>query len=136
MAAKHVNLRWTGHGNRFEGGALGGPAIRLDGDSETAPSPMDALLLSVAGCMGIDILMILQKSRVEVTDLELEVEAGRAPEPPRRFTALRMVVRLAGPTEQDDGRIQRAIELSRDRYCSVMHTLNPDIDVQIDVERR
>lgn len=136
MADRHVTLRWGGEGNRFEGGTPGGPTARLDGDAETAPSPMEGLLLSVAGCMAIDILMILQKSRVQVDDLEVDIEGDRAPEPPRRFTDLRLVVRIDGPSEADDDRIQRAVDLSRDRYCSVLHTLRPDLDVRIDVERR
>lgn len=136
MADRELTLRWSGEGLQFEGGLPGQPRLRLDGDAEVAPSPMDGLLLSVAGCMGIDILMILQKSRVQVDDLEIRIGGDRAPTPPRRFTSLHLELRLAGPTAADDERIQRAIELSRDRYCSVLHSLRPDLDVRIDVERR
>lgn len=136
MADKSVVLRWTGEGDRFEGNAPGGPISALDGSGVAAPSPMDGLLLSLAGCMGIDILMILQKGRVVVDDLEIAVEGDRAEEPPRRFTSLLMTVRVTGPSEADEGKIQRAVDLSRDRYCSVFHTLRTDLDVRIDVERR
>lgn len=136
MADKSVVLRWTGEGDRFEGNAPGGPISALDGAGVAAPSPMDGLLLSVAGCMAIDILMILQKGRVVVDDLEIAIEGERAAEPPRRFTSLLLTVRVTGPSEADDAKIQRAVDLSRDRYCSVFHTLRTDLDVRIDVERR
>lgn len=135
MADKHIELRWTGEGERFEGGTPGGPVTVVDGDAAAAPSPMDGLLLSLAGCMGIDILMILQKGRVPVDDLRVEIEADRAPEPPRRFTALRMTVHVAGPGEGDEKKIQRAVDLSRDRYCSVFHSLRTDLDVEIAIAR-
>lgn len=135
MADKHVVLRWSGEGDRFEGGTPGGPIAVVDGDGRAAPSPMDGLLLSLAGCMAIDILMILQKGRVPVDALEVEIEGDRAPDPPRRFTRLVLTVRVAGPGEGDDKKIQRAVDLSRDRYCSVFHTLRTDLDVEIAIER-
>lgn len=135
MADKSVVLRWLGEGDRFEGSAPGGPVSALDGSGTVAPSPMDGLLLSVAGCMGIDILMILQKGRVTVDDLEIQVDGERAAEPPRHFTSLDFTIRVTGPAEADDAKIQRAVDLSRDRYCSVFHSLRPDLDVRFVVER-
>jgi putative redox protein len=135
MADKHVFLRWTGEGERFEGGVRGGPVTTIDGEGKAAPGPMDTLALTLAGCMGIDILMILQKGRVPVDGLEVVIEGDRAPEPPRRYTRLLMTVRLTGPGEEHDARIQRAVDLSRDKYCSVFHTLRSDLDVEIAVER-
>lgn len=135
MADKHATIRWKGEGNRFEGGAPRGPVVLLDGAGEAGPSPMDGLLLSLAACMGIDILMILQKGRVPVDDLEIAVEGDRAPEPPRRYTRVGLIVRVSGPTEDQAGRVQRAVDLSREKYCSVFHTLRGDLDVEIAIER-
>ncbi len=135
MADKSVSLRWTGQGMAFEGGAPGAVRIPLDSDGVTGPSPMDALLLSLAGCMGIDILMILQKGRVPVDGLELELSGDRAPDPPRRFTRIVMVVKVAGPAAEHQARIQRAVDLSRDTYCSVFHTLRTDLEVEIVIQR-
>lgn len=134
MADKSVELRWTGSGQRFEGGPPRGPQVVLDGDGATGPSPMDGLLLSVAGCMAIDVLMILEKGRVTVRDLSIHVEGDRQPEPPRYFNAVRMTYRIEGPTEDDRGKVDRAVELSRDRYCSVLHSLRPDLALEIQVE--
>jgi putative redox protein len=95
---------------------------------------MEGLLLSVAGCMGIDVVMILEKGRVPLETLSVEVEGDRAPEPPRRFTAIRMTYHITGPSPEDATKVQRAVDLSRDRYCSVLHSLAKDIDLDIRVE--
>lgn len=135
MADSQVVLRWTGEADRFEGEAVGGPSITLDSAGEVGPSPMSGLLLSLAACMAIDIRMILEKGRVPLDDLVLEIEADRMPDPPRRFTAVRLTVRLKGPGEEHEARIDRAIDLSREKYCSVMHSLRTDLSVEIVVER-
>jgi putative redox protein len=90
--------------------------------------------MSVAACMGIDIKVILEKGRVTLNELVIEVSGERAPDPPRRFRTLRMTVRAEGPAEADRPKLDRAVELSRDKYCSVFHTLRPDLDVQISTE--
>jgi putative redox protein len=135
MADSHVVLRWTGEGDRFEGEAPGGGSITLDSDGKAGPSPMTALLLSLAGCMAIDIRMILEKGRVPLDGLEVEIEGDRAAEPPRRFTGLHLTIRVRGPAEEHEARIARAVDLSRDKYCSVFHSLRTDLDVEIVVER-
>lgn len=135
MASKRVTLRWTGHGEHFIGGAPGGVEVPIDGNGAEGPSPMDALLLSLAGCMGIDVLMILEKGRVPVRSLRVEVEGTRPDEPPRRFLALRLEYHFEGPGPEHDAKIERAVALSRDKYCSVFHTLRPDLDVEIAIHR-
>ena len=134
MADKHVKVRWTGEGDRFEGGPVGGPSTTIDGETVAAPGPMDTLLAALASCMGIDIVMILQKGRVPVDDLDIEIEADRAADPPRRFTSISMTVRLVGPSEDQRGKVERAVALSRDTYCSVFHTLREDLDVRIHID--
>lgn len=135
LVSKRIVLRWTGQGDAFVGGVQGGVEVPIDGDGQTGPSPMDALLLSLAGCMGADVLMILRKGRVPVTTLEVDVEGDRRDEPPRRYTALRLVYRISGPGAEHEAKLERAVALSRDRYCSVMHSLRPDLDVEIDIRR-
>ena len=133
---KRAVLHWTGEGLAFRGGAPDGPELTLDGDGEAGPSPMDALLQGLGGCMAIDVVHILERSRVPLEALEVEVEGTRAPEAPRRFTGIRLVYRVRGPGPDDEGRLKRAVDLSRDRYCSVLHTLRPDMEIEIRIERR
>ncbi len=131
---KHVTLRWSGEDLVFEGsGASGGP-ITIDGNSGQGPSPMDTLLLALAGCMTADIRTILEKSRVPLEGLEVSVTGERVAEPPRRFTRIEMVFRLSGPGPEDAAKVDRAVALSRETYCSVMHTLRQDVEVDIRVE--
>lgn len=102
----------------------------LDGNGNEGPSPMDVLLMSLGGCMAIDVRDILEKGRVSVSDLQIELEGERAPDAPRRYTFIRIVVRVAGPAESDRGKVDRAIALSKEKYCSVSHTLRPDLVVE------
>jgi putative redox protein len=126
MSAPRVRLRWSGEGLVF-GGETG------DGASITVATQL--LLLSVAGCMAVDVRLILEKCRVPVDSLEVIVEGDRAPSPPRRFDALRLVYVLKGPAEADEGKIERAVQLSKDKYCSVLHTLREDVRLDIRIER-
>ncbi len=135
MASKRVLLRWTGEGEQFRGGPEGGPSVLLDGKGGAAPSPMDFLLISLAGCMGIDVVLILQKARVPVEELEVVVDGDRPDTSPRRYTALRLEYRVRGPGEEHQTRLERAVALSRDKYCSVLHTLRTDLDVEIRIRR-
>lgn len=124
----------------FRGGAVPPegetrPETVVDGDSAAGPSPMDHVLLGLAGCMAADVRMILEKSRVSLEALEVEVEGERAPEPPRRYVRIHMVYRVKGPREEDQPKLERAVQLSRDTYCSVVHSLQPDIALTIDILR-
>ena len=136
MADKSVELRWTGSGMAFRGGAPSGPMVTLDGDAGEGPSPMDTVLLGVGGCMAIDVVMILEKGRVPLEELSIQVEGDRREDPPRHFTAIRMRYSISGPGEEHRARVERAVQLSRDRYCSVLHTLREDLDVEIEIDLR
>ena len=96
---------------------------------------MHFLLVALAGCMAVDVRMILEKSRVPLESLEVEAVGMRADAAPRRFVEIRLNYRLSGPEKEHETRLQRAIDLSRDKYCSVLHTLDPEIDLTITVER-
>ncbi len=132
---RSVTLRWTGEDLVFRGGADDGPELTIDSAGRAGASPMQLLLLSLAGCMGIDVCLILEKSRVPLEALEVEVVGERAETEPKKFVAVRLVYRLRGPESEHQAKLQRAIDLSRDKYCSVLHTLDPAIDVDIEIER-
>ena len=119
----------------FKGDAGSGPEITVDGDGVEGGSPMGLLLLSLVGCMAIDIRVILKKSRVKLESLEMVAEGIRAETEPRRYESIELVCRVEGPGEEDHDKVQRAVDLSRDKYCSVLHSLSPDIDLTIRVER-
>lgn len=97
----------------------------IDGRSQQGPSPVEALALGLAGCMAVDVVDILVKGRYQLTSLAADFSGERAPEPPSRFTAITLRFRLA--TDAPAHAIQRAIDLSHDKYCSVWHSLRQDI---------
>ena len=132
---RQVRVRWTGEGLAFEGGPEGGPSIVVDSDVERGPSPTHLLLMALASCMGVDVKMILEKSRVPLESIEVEAVGLRAEEAPRRFLEITLTYHLRGPKEEHVPRIERALELSRDKYCSVLHSLDPSIEIELEVNR-
>lgn len=136
MAARsaEVHVRWR-EGMRFEGGAPGRPLILVDGDSAVAISPVELLLLAAASCSAADVVSILEKQRVALQSLEVVMQGTRREEHPRRYTALRLQFTIAGAGADED-KARRAIDLSLEKYCSVVASLAPDIPVTYDVTLR
>jgi putative redox protein len=126
-----VIMRWTEE-LRFEGAGTGRPAIAVDGDGKIATSPVELLLLAAATCTATDVVIILKKQRVELATLEVAVRGTRREEQPRRYTAIAFdfTVRGAGA---DETKVRRAIDLSLEKYCSVVASLAPDIQIRYDV---
>jgi putative redox protein len=122
-------LTWTGVGLQFEGQAVNGPAARFDGDGKAGPSPVITLLLSLAACMSSDVVSIVEKMQIPLASLVVDVEAERALEHPRRILSARMTFRARGGEPQHEERVQHAIDLSREKYCSVLHSLREDIQM-------
>ena len=86
------------------------------------------LLLAAASCTGADVVLILGKMRAGLERLRIEVTGTRREEDPRRLTALHLVYHLGG-TALDETKARRAIDLSVEKYCSVIHSLAPDIAI-------
>jgi putative redox protein len=125
MADAEIALWWEA-GLRFRGGSEAGPVTLLDGESRVAASPMQLLLLSLAGCTAADMVVILEKMRLPLAALEVRVAADRAPEPPRRYTRVHMEYRIGGIGPEQEAQVRQALELSLEKYCSVLHTLRQD----------
>jgi putative redox protein len=104
--------------SRFVGQASSGHALVVDGGAEKlAPSPMELVLIGMAGCTACDVLSILRKKRQDVTGLEVVARAGRAEHPPRVYTTIEVeyVVRGRGIGSKP---VEDAIRLSKEKYCS------------------
>jgi putative redox protein len=128
---RQVRLEWAGEGLVFHGGADGGPQITIDSAAEKGPSPTHTLLLALAGCMAVDVKMILEKSRVPVESIEVEAVGVRAESAPRRFLSITLTYDVRGPGKEHQTKLQRALDLSRDKYCSVLHSLDPGIQIEL-----
>ena len=128
---KHATLRWL-DGMRFEGGEPGGPQVVVDADNATAPGPMLQLLLAAASCAGADVVSILKKMQVGLASLEVRMDGTRRAEHPKRYTAIHYTWTIKG-TGLDEAKARRAIDLSMEKYCSVLHSLAPDIATSYDL---
>lgn len=124
---KRISLAWKEE-LRFVGGEPEGPTTSIDGDNVTAPGPMLTLLLAAASCSGSDVVVILEKMRVRLRELRIDVEGVRRDEEPRRYVAIHFAYHLAGEG-LDESKARRAIDLSLQKYCSVIHSLAPDIRI-------
>jgi putative redox protein len=119
-----LDLVWEGD-LRFRGRS-DGVEVGLDSDGRQAPSPVQALAFALAGCMAIDVVHILRKGRLELRGLRAELQAERAPRDPKRLVRVRLHFRVSGDVPPE--KVERAIALSRETYCSVWHSLRPDLD--------
>ena len=126
-----VQLEWQG-GEAFTG-TVGNRTFTLDGNGNTALSPMQLVAAGVAGCMAVDVATILTKGRHRLQALSVRLDGHRADGPPARYTSIELRFVVAGDVPRDA--VERAIALSRDKYCSAWHSLRQDIalDVQFEI---
>jgi putative redox protein len=118
-----TSLIWT-RDLQFEA-TTGSNTVTLDSKGAAGPSPVDALAMALAGCMAIDVVDIVTKGRHPLTACAATLTATRAAEPPRRFEAVTLHFALTGAVP--DAVVERALQLSRDKYCSVWQSLRQDI---------
>ena len=114
----------------FIGTPPSGQAQLMDskGDRHAAPTPMEMLLVSVAGCTAVDVISILKKKRQDVTDYNVEITGTRADDHPRKYTAFHVHHIVHGRSVSADA-VERAIELSDTKYCSVAATVRPTAEI-------
>jgi putative redox protein len=125
-------VKWTG-GMQFVGKSDTGHAVVMDvgtqaGGTNSAITPFEMLLVSIGGCTGMDIVLILKKMKADFTGLEIKINALRSDEHPRKLVRaeLEYIVRGKGVTEEQ---VRRAVELSHEKYCSVSATLRPGVEI-------
>jgi putative redox protein len=120
-----ATLTWQGD-LRFHA-ATPRTSIILDADGTAGPSPPEALALALAGCMAIDVADVVVRGRHDLKSLEARIVGQRRDEPPRHFVSFTLHFALTGQVPAHA--VERAIQLSRDKYCSVWHSLRQDIDL-------
>lgn len=115
-----ATVRWT-RALAFTATAGSGGTVRLDATREHGgggPSPMETVLVALGGCTGMDVVSILEKMRAPLEGLEIRVSGERAEAPPRVFTRIALEYVFTGAGLKPE-QVQRAVELSQERYCSV-----------------
>jgi putative redox protein len=130
-------VRWIGKVG-FEGRSESGHTVIMDGSSEVGgenrgPRPMEMLLLGMGGCTAIDVVMILAKARQDVTDCVAHIEAERAPDHPKVFTRIHVHFVVTG-RGLDPKRVEKAIQLSAEKYCSASIMLGKTATMSHDFE--
>ena len=133
MADIEIFLEWAGRDLVFEGRGRADTRALIDGNSRESASPVESLLLSLASCMAADLIDIAGKMRVPFDAVQVHATGDRRPEPPRRYTAMRLVFTADGVDPADSDKLQRALDLSRDKYCSVLHTLRSDVPIDFEL---
>ena len=103
--------------------------MTLDSAGRAGPSPVETLGFALAGCMGMDVVHILRKGRFDLQALKIALVAERAPDDPHRVTAVTLNFTVTGNVPADQ--VQRAIDLSHDKYCSVWHSMRRDIEFTV-----
>jgi putative redox protein len=115
----------------FVGRTNRGYEVEYDAQQQWGCSPTETLLLSVAGCMGIDMVSFLKKMKVEIKSYKMDIVGERNPTPPQYYTAIEMIIAVTG-SGLTAKKVERAISLSQDKYCSVYHSLRKDLKVKVD----
>ena len=124
-----LTIDWTGNMG-FSSTTPTGHQIKMDasvevGGQNSGPRPTELLLNAVAGCTGIDIISILHKMRLKPLSFHIDVEGARAEEHPKKFTNVNNHYSFEGDLPEE--KVVRAIKLSKDKYCSVSHSLSATI---------
>lgn len=130
-----IQLKRLNNDYHFETVNERGNVIHLDNKSEANPqgaSPMELLLMGIAGCSGIDIVMILRKQQLEMTNFQMEVEGMRVDgEIPNVFRKIHLKIYIDGDIPAN--KAKRAVDLSLEKYCSVSKMLEKTAEISTEV---
>ena len=130
-----TKIRWRDTAS-FIGETESGHAIVMDGPPDfggnnTGPRPMELLLTGLGGCTAFDVVMMLQKSRQEIYDCTVDIDAERADSEPKVFTTIHIHFTVYG-SNLSDKQVARAVELSATRYCSASIMLGKTAEITHD----
>lgn len=129
-------IKWKGN-MQFEAiGDASGRSLVIDGPEKSGgenlgPRPMELVLHAIGGCTGIDIVNTLDKMRLHVEEYEMEIEGARAEDHPKRYTDIHIVYKFKG--DLPEPKVRRAIDLSKNKYCSVSQSLNANVTYSFEI---
>jgi len=132
-----ARVKWV-EGVSFVGESESGHAVVIDGAPEyggrnRGMRPMETVLLGAAACTAFDVVLILKKARQPIADCTVDAEAERATTEPRVFTKIRLRYTVAG-RGLDPKQVERAVKLSKEKYCSATIMLAKTADITFDIE--
>ncbi|MDF2179204.1 OsmC family protein [Aliiglaciecola sp. CAU 1673] len=122
-----ASVKWV-DGLRFMGTSDSGHAVVMDGDKASAASPMEMVLMAAGSCSSVDVVNILQKAKQQVSGVEVKLSGERADAVPAVFTKIHLHFVVSGQGISDK-HVERAVNLSADKYCSVSIMLGKSVEV-------
>ena len=131
-------VSWQGSGASFRAQTESGHTVLMDGAPEAGgqnlgPRPMEMVLAGTGGCSAFDVVLILQRGRHAVSGCELSLQAERAPTEPKVFTKIHFHFRVSGKGLKPEA-VERAITLSKEKYCSASIMLAKTATITHDFE--
>jgi putative redox protein len=123
-----IALTWT-EGLAFHAETTDSRTLVVDGNGRSALSPVELLAVATAACMGVDLVHILTKARQPIEGMRVAFNGERAQSEPHRFIAIHLEFTIEGAVHREH--LDRAIQLSRDKYCSVWNSLREDTTLEI-----
>ncbi len=119
---------------RFDGVGPSGHVAHMDaaqdvGGEDTAPRPLELMLIALGGCTAMDVISILKKMRTPPSSLEISIHATRADDHPKEVQRARLTYRAHGVPEEN---LRKAVDLSHERYCSVSHSLRAELEASVE----
>lgn len=114
----------------FKGTTQRGYDIEYDVNYEMGCTPTETLLMSMVGCLSIDVVHMLRKMRCTITSYEAEFDGERMPDPPQYYKSMDITIHVGGEGITPK-KIERAISLSQEKYCSVYHSLRKDLKLSV-----
>jgi putative redox protein len=130
MGTVNASARWTGEKLNFIGVSYKGHQIPMGGENI---SPSQMLLLGLAGCTGMDVVSILQKKRQAIRDVEVQITAHQPDEYPKPYHTIEIKYIVKGDNI-DPNAVERAIELSEEKYCIVSQSLQNEVKIETSFE--
>lgn len=131
-----VKAQWAGGMAYSSAGDSSGYEVTMDanstvGGNDSGPRPMEMVLHGVAGCMGIDLNVIMRHSMDKVESIDIEIDGERAETEPKRFTNVDIIVKIKGDVTEKVA--QRAVDLSAKKYCSAINSLNATVTTRLEL---
>ena len=135
MKKESINVKWM-EGMSFEA-EVGGYKVPIDADPEfggksKGPKPKLLMMVALAGCTGMDIVSLLNKMRVDYENLNIKVEGELTEEHPKHYTKMKLIYELKG-TNIDIKKVQKAIDLSKEKYCGVNYSYKRVMDLEYEI---
>ena len=114
----------------FLGRTQRGYEIDFDAHVQWGCTPTESLLMSLAGCLGIDVVSFLQKMKCVISKFKIDISGERNPTPPQYYKYIEMKIHISGENITPR-KLDRVIALSQEKYCSVYHSLRKDLEVKV-----